>query len=117
VIRIDDLAIAHLGDLGHELTDNKIEEIGDIDILLIPVGGVYTIDVKQANDVIREIQPSIVIPMHYATEQHVKENFGKLSTVQDFLEEGGFSDVTPQEKLSITKQQLPEEMEVVLLKR
>ena len=65
VIKAEDMTIAHLGDLGHTLTDKQIEDIGDVDILMIPVGGTYSIDAKTATEVITQIEPKVVIPMHY----------------------------------------------------
>lgn len=66
VIRFDDLRICHLGDLGqHELTDEQVEAIDEVDILMVPVGGVYTIDGAQAVKIINQIEPKIIIPMHY----------------------------------------------------
>ncbi len=115
VLRVDDLNIAHLGDLGHVLTDQQTEEIGEIDVLLLPVGGVYTIGPKEATEVISQLQPSIVIPMHYKTKKHDLKAFKEVAEVDAFLREGGFDDVTPQEKLTMTRQQLPEELEVVVL--
>jgi len=69
VIETENVRICHLGDLGHILDDNQIKKIGNIDVLLIPVGGTYTIDYKQAYDVIKQIGPRVVIPMHYKTEK------------------------------------------------
>ncbi len=66
VIRFDDLRICHLGDLGqHELTDEQVEAIDEVDILMVPVGGVYTVDGAQAVKIINQIEPKIIIPMHY----------------------------------------------------
>lgn len=68
IFEIDDLRVCHLGDLGHMPTNDQIDKIGDIDVLLIPVGGVYTIDSEEATEVIDMIKPRIVIPMHYKTK-------------------------------------------------
>jgi len=68
VIKADGLNLCHLGDLGHVLDSDKLTEIGRIDILFVPVGGFYTIDSSQATQIIEEIKPKIVIPMHYKTE-------------------------------------------------
>ena len=65
VLKAEELNICHLGDLGHILTDHQVEDIGDVDILMIPVGGTYTIDAKTAVEVINQIEHKIVIPMHY----------------------------------------------------
>ncbi len=64
-ISADDLNLCHMGDLGHILTDEQVKEIGPVDILMIPVGGFYTIDASQAVQVVRQINPKIVMPMHY----------------------------------------------------
>ena len=67
-IKVDNMKLCHLGDLGHILNADQLNEIGNIDILFVPVGGFYTIDTEQANQIIKDIQPKITIPMHYKTE-------------------------------------------------
>lgn len=62
---IDNITFCHLGDLGHQIRDDLAEKIGDVDVLFIPVGGVFTIDGKQALEVCTAINPTVVIPMHY----------------------------------------------------
>ncbi|MBK6374931.1 MAG: MBL fold metallo-hydrolase [Saprospiraceae bacterium] len=71
-IEADDISILHCGDLGHTLTDDLVEEIGDVDILLIPVGGHYTINSAEALSVVHKIEPAIVIPTHYNHEGPTK---------------------------------------------
>jgi L-ascorbate metabolism protein UlaG (beta-lactamase superfamily) len=71
VIHIDDMAFAHLGDLGHELTSAQIEDIGDIDVLFVPVGGNESLNASEAVAVIAQLEPRIVIPMHYAGPQAI----------------------------------------------
>lgn len=115
VIRIDGIAIAHLGDLGHLLSDSDIDSLGVIDVLLVPAGGEYTLNSKQAVEIAEAIEPSIVIPMHYRTEKHSPE-FAKLALVDEFLKEIGKAGIAPVDKLSLTAGSLPEEMEVVVLK-
>ena len=61
------IAFAHLGDLGRQLTDEQVKQLGHVDVLMVPVGGYYTIGPEDAVAVIRQIQPRIVIPMHYKT--------------------------------------------------
>ncbi len=69
VYEFDGIRLAHLGDLGHLLTEEQVDQIGEIDILLIPVGGVATIDSDEANQVVEQLRPSmIVIPMHFKTD-------------------------------------------------
>ncbi|MDN5276079.1 MAG: hypothetical protein PWR01_44 [Clostridiales bacterium] len=69
VFDIDGIKVCHLGDLGHTLAGEQVEQIGDVDMLLVPVGGTYTIDARAAADVVASLKPSIVIPMHYKTDR------------------------------------------------
>lgn len=115
-ILIDGMRVCHLGDLGHALTESMIEEIGEIDVLLVPVGGVFTIDPAMAVKTIRSLEPSIVIPMHFKTEMHKEDLFGELKTVADFLKEYGV-EVAPVDKLDLDEGNSPEETEVVILKQ
>ena len=62
---VDGIRVCHLGDLGHQLSDTQVAELGDVDILLIPVGGYYTIDAKVASRVCGSLKPRVIIPMHY----------------------------------------------------
>lgn len=112
-ITMDGINIAHMGDLGHVLSSDQIEELGAVDVLLIPVGGVYTIDPHQAAKVTAELEPKVVIPMHYS----VPGLKYQLEGVEKFLKEMGAESVTPQPKLSIAKEKLPEETQVVVLER
>lgn len=113
-ILLDDLRICHLGDLGHEITADMQEDIGSVDILLCPVGGVYTINSVQAVKAIRALEPSIVIPMHYKTDLHDEKLFSEVETVAQFVKEYGV-EVVPVAKLDVEKADLPEETEVVVL--
>lgn len=115
-ILLDEIRVCHLGDLGHELTPEQVAKIGLVDVLLCPVGGVYTIDPKTAIKAIKALEPSIVIPMHYKTPEHNPKIFGELATVTDFLQEYGV-EVSTEDKLNISRSKLPEETEVVVLQR
>jgi len=64
---IDGIELCHLGDLGHALTVQQIADIGNVDILLVPVGGFFTIDFRVASKVCDDLKPSVIIPMHYKT--------------------------------------------------
>jgi L-ascorbate metabolism protein UlaG (beta-lactamase superfamily) len=66
---IDGVNVCHAGDLGHTLSDKQMAELGKIDVLLIPVGGFYTIDAKAASQVCDQIKPQVIIPMHYKTDK------------------------------------------------
>lgn len=107
VIHIDDLVCCHLGDLGHELTQQQLEEIGSVDLLFVPVGGGETIGPAEAASVISQIEPRIVIPMHYAHEQL---SFAyPLEPLEKFCHEVGLQESTPQEKLTLTAANVPPE--------
>lgn len=114
-LQIDGLRIVHAGDLGHMLTDKQIEELGECDILIVPVGGHYTIDAKQAQELVQEIEPSIVIPMHYQVGGLKEELKSVLSPVETFTKLFSMETVTPQPKLIVTKDKLPETMQLVVL--
>jgi L-ascorbate metabolism protein UlaG (beta-lactamase superfamily) len=111
LIEIDDITICHLGDLGHVITAEQVEELGNIDVLMEPVGGVSTINASTAAEVVRELEPKIVLPMHYKTLLLKRE----LEPVDKFLTEMGVKEVTPQPKLTVTKANLPITTQVVLL--
>ncbi len=111
VIEVDELSICHLGDLGHVLTTKQVETLDNIDILLLPVGGISTIDAPRAAEVIRQLEPKVVVPMHYKTEALKRE----LEPVERFLKEMGGKQVESQPKLSCTKANLPTSTQVFLL--
>lgn len=113
VIQMDGVIVAHLGDLGHVLSDKQVEKIGPVDVLLIPVGGKFTIGPSEAVKVIEQLSPSIVIPMHYK-QPSMSEEFMALVTIEEFLEKSGF-EARREDKLVVTESSLPEEMEVVVL--
>lgn len=112
-IQIDGLNVVHLGDLGHLLTEAQIQALGITDILLVPVGGTYTIDAKDAAEVVSQLEPKIIIPMHYG---YPGLKF-PLMGVDNFLKEMGTENIEPATKLSITKDKLPEEPQVVVLNK
>ena len=89
VIEIDGLRLCHLGDLGHALNESQLSEIGDIDILFVPVGGKFTIGPKEAVEVVNSIEPKVIIPMHYLADGMNLEAFGALAPVDEFLTEMG----------------------------
>ncbi|MFH1412422.1 MAG: MBL fold metallo-hydrolase [bacterium] len=112
-IDIDGISVAHLGDLGCALETKQLEKLEGTDILLIPVGGKYTIDAKKAVSVINQIEPRIVIPMHYG-DPKLKWDLDK---VDKFAKEIGLQP-TYEDKLKISKRDLPaEDMELVILNK
>ena len=84
VIETKNTRICHLGDLGHILTDEQISLIGQIDVLLVPVGGFYTIDYQEAIEVVNQLKPNAVIPMHYKTDNW--ETDKPIDLLDSFLE-------------------------------
>jgi L-ascorbate metabolism protein UlaG (beta-lactamase superfamily) len=114
IIESEKMRICHLGDFDQkELTTEQIEKMGDIDILILPIGGVYTISAKEAKGIIRQIEPKIVIPMHYKIP---KLNL-KLDDLDKFLKIMGAKAVEPQNKLSIKKTDITqEETQIIVLK-
>jgi len=111
LMEIDDIVVCHLGDLGHVLTIGQVEEMGNVDVLLLPVGGVSTINAPMAAEVVRQLEPKVVVPMHYKTSALRWE----LEPVERFLKEIGVKQVEPQPKLSLTKSSLPVSTQVFLL--
>jgi L-ascorbate metabolism protein UlaG (beta-lactamase superfamily) len=86
VFEAEDLRIAHLGDLGHTLSEKQMSAIGEVDVLMIPVGGVYTIDDTKAAEVARGLEPNFIIPMHFKKEG-MSETFNGLTTEEPFVNE------------------------------
>ncbi len=111
VITLDGLNICHLGDLGHVPTQTQAEDLGNVDILLVPVGGVSTINASEATEVIALFEPMVVIPMHY----RVPDLAFKLDSVDKFVKEMGLKKAETIETYKVTKDTLPKETQVVLL--
>lgn len=112
VIRIDEVNVCHLGDLGYKLTTTELDEIGTVDVLLVPVGGVYTIDAAGAVEVVSQLEPKVVIPMHYKVPGLKYE----LGSLDDFLKEIGLEPIRDS-KFTILPATLPETMQLVVLER
>lgn len=116
IIEIDGLRITHLGDLGHTLGDSVLEDIGTIDVLMIPVGGEYTIGPEVAREIVRGIEPVFVIPMHYQTPGLNPKTFASLAKVEEFTGDLGLP-VDRLDKLTVRKESLGEEQRVIVLER
>jgi len=111
---IDGVNIVHFGDFGQKkLTQEQVEQLSNCDVLLIPVGSVYTISGKEAPDIISQIEPKIIIPMHYKTDGLKFD----LDPVSAFLSAMGKEGLEPQPKLSVSRERLLDEPEVVLLQK
>jgi L-ascorbate metabolism protein UlaG (beta-lactamase superfamily) len=107
----DGLTIAHLGDLNHVPQQSTIEAMGSVDIALVPVGGGGGLHATQAAEVIGMLEPSIVIPMHYKTDESNLE----LDPVDKFLKEMGVSRIQQENILKVSKSGLPEQTQIVVL--
>ena len=111
VIEIDDVRVCHLGDLGHKLDDAEAEAVSSPDVLLVPVGGRTALNAAQAAEVVRQLEPRYVVPMHYAIPGLKVE----LETVDRFLKEMGVTASEPQPKLSVQKSAGEYETKLVVL--
>lgn len=99
---IDGMNVVHLGDLGHPISPEQIGAIGNVDILLVPVGGYFTIDAKIAESIVEALKPKIVIPMHFKTD---KCGF-PIASIEDFTTNKDIEKVAGE--LVITKDELPD---------
>ena len=111
VMEVDGISVCHLGDLGHVPSSEQVEEMGKVDVLLLPVGGGSTVSAAIAAEVMRQLDPKVVIPMHYKTPAIKRE----LDAVDVFLKEMGRGQVEPRPKLNVSKSNLPISTEITLL--
>lgn len=116
-IEAEGMVIAHLGDFGQpKLTDEQFEALNGADILCVPVGGHYTIDAKAAVDIITQLEPRIVIPMHYKIPGLDAKRF-PIDGVEKFIKHMGVTTNGHEEKLKLSKKDLPQdETKVIILK-
>ncbi len=112
-LEIEGVRICHLGDFGEkELSTDQMKEIGEVDVLMVPVGGVYTIDAKEATRVISQIEPRIVVPMHYKIEGLDAD----IDDLSPFLKAIGEKEVKKEEELVVEENKLPStEMKIIPL--
>lgn len=108
-IEIDNVKIAHLGDIGHVLSSAQLDAMDGVDVLLVPVGGMYTVDAEKAAQIISDMEPKIVIPMHDARSNK------DLAPLDAFLKKMNKAEVVPVPKLTVSRDKLPAVMEVVVL--
>lgn len=106
----DGITVCHLGDLGHALEVGHLTAIGKVDVLCIPVGGLYTIDAQMAFQIVKQLGPAIVLPMHYKYDDKVQL---PIAPVEDFL--GLFSEFQQAEFLDLDRGFLPQKTGVILL--
>jgi L-ascorbate metabolism protein UlaG (beta-lactamase superfamily) len=111
LFHLDDTVVCHLGSLGHTLNSHQLEALGDVDVLMVPVGGNTALSASKATEVISQIEPRIVIPMHYGTGKESVE----ADTLDRFMKEIGIKEWTPQEKLTVKGSEGDGPMQVVVL--
>jgi L-ascorbate metabolism protein UlaG (beta-lactamase superfamily) len=111
VIELNGITLCHLGDLGHQLTPQLIEEIGGTDILFLPVGEVSTIPIDMAIEMVGQLNPHIVIPMHYKTDVST----ANLQPVDNFLKKMGIREPQAKPSLLVTKSSLPDNTQAIIL--
>jgi len=113
IIETEEIRICHLGDLGQkELTTEQLDKIGDVDILMIPIGGTYTINSDEAIKIMAQIEPRVIIPMHY----HIPNLKIKLDKIDNFLKRLGIKKIETLPKLSIKKKDISaEEVKIIQL--
>jgi len=110
VYEVEGLRVIHLGDLGHLLRDEQVRAIGAVDVLFVPVGGFYTIGPAEADQVIAQLKPRVVIPMHFKTK--VNESW-PIGTLDDYLK--GKTAKRVGASATITKGALPAKQELWVL--
>jgi len=111
LFHLDDLVVCHLGALGHTLNSHQLEALGDVDVVMVPVGGHTALSATKASEVISQLEPKIVIPMHYNTGRESPD----LDTLDKFMKEMGLKEWTPQDKLTLKSSDLDETTQVVVL--
>jgi L-ascorbate metabolism protein UlaG (beta-lactamase superfamily) len=111
VMEVDGMRVCHLGDLGHPLSAQEVKDMGPVDVLLIPVGGYFTIDARQAASLADGIGASLIIPMHFKTDV-----LGfPIAPVDEFLKEMGMYERPESSEVEITPESLGKEKRVVVL--
>jgi L-ascorbate metabolism protein UlaG (beta-lactamase superfamily) len=111
LVEIDGVTLCHLGDIGHVPSSEIKQELSDIGVLFLPVGGVSTIDSSMAGDLVRDLAPRVVIPMHYKTPALTRE----LEPLDKFLKKMGMKEIASQPKFSVNRSTLPLSTQVVIL--
>ncbi len=109
---VDGVRICHLGDLGHKLSPEQVSGIGEVNILLIPVGGFFTIDAAVASSVCEQLKPRVVIPMHYRTAKCAYP----ISGVDDFLQGKEVIKRLDASEIEFNRDELPQGTEIVVLR-
>lgn len=112
VVSAEDIVVAHLGDLGHTLDDSVLQSIGKVDIPLLPVGGFFTIDAKEATKIMNDVRPVITIPMHYKTERVGLS----IEGLEGFIKDNKTVKEANACEIVITKETLPKTNEILVMR-
>jgi len=110
---LDGVQFCHLGDLGHELSSATVAEIGEVDVLFVPVGGYFTIGPETATKACEQLKAKIAIPMHYRMPE-LTSTFDLLKTVDDFLEGKKNIERIKEPTVNVEKEQLPKETKTIV---
>jgi len=114
-VRVDGVNILHLGDLGHKLSEGQIEKLGSVDVLMANVGGVTSLDTDEMMELIKDVQPAYVIPMHYRVDG-MKEQWSTKHTLQEFLDKNKFLVAgEPVHKIKVDEGSLPDDTQVLIM--
>lgn len=111
LFHLDDLVVCHLGALGHTLNSQQLEALGDVDVLMVPVGGHTALTANRATEVISQLEPKVVVPMHYGTGREQVT----LDTLDTFMKEMGLKEWEARDKLSVRSSDLGETTQVMVL--
>ena len=111
-IEMDDVTLAHLGDQGDLLTDQQLAALGSIDVLMLPVGGFYTVDAAKAQAIVGQLQPAVTIPMHYKTSVNAD---WPIADETEFLRLMGAQGLSAAPVLRVTREDLSEQPPIFLL--
>jgi L-ascorbate metabolism protein UlaG (beta-lactamase superfamily) len=110
---LDGINVCHLGDLGHDLSDQTVADIGDVNVLLIPVGGNFTIDAPVANGICKKLAPNVIIPMHF---KNARCPSFPVAGVEEFTRERQQVTTSDSSEVEVKKEQLPSGGETIVLK-
>ncbi len=114
-LRMDGVNVLHLGDLGHELSESQIEKIGSVDVLMVGIGGGTTLELDEVMELIKDVQPSYVIPMHYKVPG-MTEIYASKHTLQEFLDKSKFVVAgEPVHKIKIDANSLPDDTQILTM--
>ena len=111
VFELEGVRFCHLGDLGHVLTPSQVAEVGEVDVLFVPVGGTFTIDASAASKVVEQLKPKLVVPMHFK----VPGLKLPISDVEPFLTGKPNVKRLDTNELEVRREELPAEPTIVVL--